>query len=85
MLNFWLSWMPYGGPPYEEVITEFGMSVAQMERRLTALVRARLELRVPTDEQTPLTRVGLAAALSRLRECQPTSALRKHDPSNEKP
>ena len=62
LMDFVRSWAPYGGPPSEEVMLEFGMTREQLAQRIQLIVaaeQARREqelhrpwLRIPTGAQT---------------------------------
>ena len=40
LIDFVRSWVPYGGPPAEEVMLEFGMTREQLTRRVHLIVAA---------------------------------------------
>ena len=64
ILDYVRSWAPYGGPPVDEVLTEFGMTRDQLYDRVHAIVAAE-RARHEQDLQRPWLRVrnpGLSAA-----------------------
>jgi hypothetical protein len=63
LVEFWLSWLPYGGPPADEVMPEFGMSKNQLYLRVIAVVQTNLNRRMAIDERILLMRAGLAAGI----------------------
>jgi hypothetical protein len=63
LVEFWLSWQPYGGPPADEVLPEFGMSRNQLHSRVIAVVRTNLNRRLGIDERILLMRAGLASGI----------------------
>jgi hypothetical protein len=65
LLTFVLSWAPYGGPPDDECLIQFGMSAKRVRRRCHELIcRAR-----PHEYEAPetqlLLRVSRAAGVDR--------------------
>jgi hypothetical protein len=63
LVEFWLSWLPYGGPPDDEALPEFGMTRAQLQSRVIVVVRTNLERRLAIDERILLMRAGLASGI----------------------
>ncbi len=71
ILEYVRSWTPYGGPPSDEVLAEFGLTLSQLADRVDLIIReenARRDqefrqpwLRVQTPSQRP------AAADARIR------------------
>ena len=45
IVTFMRSWAPYGGPPADEVLPEFGMTREQLVQRYQQIVAARAALR----------------------------------------
>lgn len=56
MLDYVRSWAPYGGPPVDEVLTEFGMTRDQLYDRVRVIVAAE-RARHEQDLQRPWLRV----------------------------
>jgi hypothetical protein len=63
LVEYWLSWRPYGGPPDDEVLPEFGMTRDQLQSRVIAVVRTNLDRRIAFDERILLMRAGLASGI----------------------
>lgn len=63
LLEFWLSWLPYGGAPDGDIMPEFGMTRPQMEIRAIALVSRHLKRKLAIEEHALLIRAGLAAGI----------------------
>ena len=41
LVQFALLWEPYGGPQEEQVLVEFGMSIARFRKRVNEILRPR--------------------------------------------
>ncbi|MBJ8344330.1 hypothetical protein JGU72_06560 [Antrihabitans sp. YC2-6] len=64
ILEFLLAWAPYGGPPAEEVLAEFGLSADQLDERLHRIVSTQRTSRLSADErQLALRAANLELAL----------------------
>jgi hypothetical protein len=58
MLDYVRSWAPYGGPPSDEVLAEFGLTPSELADRVDHIIsaenaRRNQELRQPWLRQTP--------------------------------
>ncbi|MBJ8344334.1 hypothetical protein [Antrihabitans sp. YC2-6] len=51
ILEFLLAWAPYGGPPEEDVLTEFGMSADQLDKRRHQIVSTQRTGELNDDER----------------------------------
>ncbi|CAN3132097.1 hypothetical protein ACNUDN_29710 [Mycobacterium sp. smrl_JER01] len=58
MLEFFVMWAPYGGPPEDEVLPEFGMSRTLLLHRVAEIVEGRLKAYVPRPERALLLRAA---------------------------
>ncbi len=56
IVEFVLSWAPYGGPPSEECLPLFGMRVDHLEARFRAIVRTGQRHHLGEDERVLLER-----------------------------
>lgn len=61
IVTFMRSWAPYGGPPADEVLPEFGMTREQLVRRYQQILAARAEQREQALRR-PWLRLGQSAS-----------------------
>lgn len=61
IVTFMRSWAPYGGPPADEVLPEFGMTREQLVRRYQQILAARAEQREQALRR-PWQRLGQSAS-----------------------
>jgi hypothetical protein len=73
ILDFIRSWAPYGGPPADEVWTEFGMSHDQLMDRVQQIVSQEAARR-EYELQRPWLRVRANAASSADRTTSATAS-----------
>lgn len=61
MLTFALYWMPYGGPPDDEVYPRFGVTSRELLRRVFSILADRTTFRNSSAaDRTLMTRVAIA-------------------------
>ncbi|WP_123025015.1 DUF3263 domain-containing protein [Mycolicibacterium stellerae] len=63
ILDFVRSWAPYGGPPSDEVIAEFGLTPNQFAERVDLIISAE-NARRDRELRQPWLRVGSPAPRS---------------------
>ena len=63
IVQYVLHWQPFGGPPEEEVLPRFGMSLPQLNRRFNRIVN-RMEVQRETLRSED---VALLSAVDRVR------------------
>ncbi len=63
IVQYMLRWHPFGGPPEDEVLPRFGMSLPQLRRRFNRIVR-RMEIQ---QESLRSEDVALLSAVNRAR------------------
>jgi hypothetical protein len=49
ILEFACRWLPYGGPPADEIWVGFGMTMPRYEQRLAKILDSGAAREVPTD------------------------------------
>jgi hypothetical protein len=65
LLTFVLSWAPYGGPPDDECLIQFGMSAKRVRRRCHELICTAKPHEYEAPESQLLLRVSRAAGVDR--------------------
>lgn len=70
IVQYMLHWQPFGGPPEDEVLPRFGMSLPQLNRRFNRIVkRMEVQRELLTSEDVALlsavNRVKVEAAVER--------------------
>jgi hypothetical protein len=65
LLTFVLSWAPYGGPPDDECLIQFGMSAKRVRRRCRELICTARPHEYEAPETQLLLRVSRAAGVDR--------------------
>jgi hypothetical protein len=63
IVQYMLHWQPFGGPPEEEVLPRFGMSLPQLNRRFDRIVK-RMEVQ---REALRSEDVALLSAVNRVK------------------
>lgn len=63
IVQYMLRWQPFGGPPEDEVLPRFGMSLPQLRRRFNRIVR-RMEIQ---QESLRSEDLALLSAVSRAK------------------
>ena len=63
ILEFVRSWAPYGGPPSDEVLAEFGLTPSQFAERVDLIISAE-NARRDRERRQPWLRVGNSAPRS---------------------
>ena len=71
LLTFVLSWAPYGGPPDDECLIQFGMSAKRLRRRCHELICTAKPHEYEAPETQLLLRVSQAAGVDRPRAASP--------------
>jgi hypothetical protein len=61
LVDFVRSWAPYGGPPADEVMVEFGMTVDQLAERVQLIVATERARRVDRARAARVRRPGPAS------------------------
>jgi hypothetical protein len=65
LLTFVLSWAPYGGPPEDECLIQFGMSAKRVRRRCHELICTARPHEYEAPESQLLLRASRAAGVDR--------------------
>jgi hypothetical protein len=71
LLTFVLSWAPYGGPPEDECLIQFGMSAKRVRRRCHELICKARPHEYEAPETQLLLRVSRAAGVDQRRTASP--------------
>lgn len=58
ILDFFLIWEPFGGPPDDECIPQFGLTPRQLEQRVTSLVENGRRARYGPSDRAKLVRAA---------------------------
>jgi hypothetical protein len=74
ILDFARSWAPYGGPPADQVMAEFGMTRDQLFERLRRIISAEEERRAQELRRPWLRVQGISSAAGATRSGARTTA-----------
>lgn len=58
MIEMLLIWAPYGGPPEEDCLPTFGMTLGQVRNRVIGLIEMAPQLRLKGEDCARLSRVA---------------------------